>query len=604
MAKRPAATDGKPAFRASLRGASRRFTLNQISTLMGLSGLVVLAAGTAYVAWNEHRVLVQEAHDHAEQSAAYLADHAQRLFEVADIVLHATGSSLGALSWDDVQRTSDITTGMRRLDDLLPFVDTVFAADAAGHVRATTLTNPPPDYSIAGRSIFTQAATETEDQLIIGERIVGRVSGRPTFLVARRRVDATGTFDGVVGAAMTLTYFTDYWRTLDKRNDEQIALVRAGSGSVLARYPESGDADRLGASLAAATAGGERIGTFDPAPHAAGTFRQVSALPVYVAVIFKDAVITAQWHALLWRLVPIAAAAMLALLGIMALARRLGRREEAARRQIETARAVLSAANQRLELRVAERTAALVESNRETQRFAYIVSHDLRAPLVNIMGFTSELQGLRDEVLLREAPLDEAARQRLRADFEEAFGFIGSSIDKMDRLIKAILALSRQGQRVLRPEPLDMDALMRSVVDGVAHRVQQSGTSVTVGDLPGLVADRIAVEQVFANLVDNAVKYLRTDIPGVIAITGSASATSVTYTVADNGRGIDPADRDRVFELFRRAGKQDRPGEGIGLANVRSLIRRLQGTITLDSAAGLGCVFSVTLPVVATDSKD
>ena len=83
---------------------------------------------------------------------------------------------------------------------------------------------------------------------------------------------------------------------------------------------------------------------------------------------------------------------------------------------------------------------------------------------------------------------------------------------------------------------------------------------------------------------------------GRIVIAATADATSATYTVTDNGRGIRPDDRERVFDLFRRAGKQDRPGEGIGLANVRSLIRRLQGTISLDSAPGSGSVFTVTLP--------
>ena len=580
----------------ALRRLARRFTLRQISTLTGLLGIAIVVIVTGFIAWNEHRVLDAEARDHAQQSAAYLSDHALRLFEVSDLVLHSTATAVGGLSPEQIEAAPDLLASLHRMDDILPYIETVFVSDAEGRVRATTLPGKVASYSVADRSVFAEAASNPTDRLLIGGAIVGRVTHRPTFLVARPRLGPDGAFAGIVGAAMSLSYFTDYWATLDKRNDEQIALVRADTGSVLARYPETGEA-RLGAAVAAASARGERSGAIPGGPHEVATFRQVGTLPVYLAVTFSDAAIAAAWAANLRLLLPPAAAAIAALILAMALARRLARREDVARRQIETARAVLSAANSRLEQRVTERTADLVETNREIQRFAYIVSHDLRAPLVNIMGFTSELQALRDEVL-GPHPLDEEARTRLRTDFDEAFGFILSSIDKMDRLIKAILAMSRQGQRAFRPEPIDMDALMHSLVDGVAHRTQQGGVTITVEPLPPLVADRIAVEQVFANLIDNAVKYGRPGVPGRIAIAGVAASKTVTYTVTDNGRGVAPADQERVFDLFRRAGPQDQPGEGIGLANVRSLIRRLQGTIALDSRVGFGCVFTITLPSV------
>lgn len=577
--------------RSLARRLVRRFTLKQITTLLGLLGFVIIVAGTSFIAWNERRVLFAEARDHAEQSAAYLADHAKRLFEVSDLVLHAADSGVAGKSWEEIESSSDIMANLRRLDDMLPYVQTVFIADATGQVRATTLDGRSP-YSVADRSVFQEAMRSDDARLLVGEVIVGRVTGQKTFLVARRRSDAAGRFQGIVGSAMALGYFTDYWRTLDKRNDEEIALVRAGTGSVLIRYPaepEDANRARLGPGLLDAARDGREVGTFEPRVHAMATFRRVGDLPLYVTVVFKDAVINAQWNASLRRLLPLAAIALLGLMAMMTLALRLVRREE-------VARATLRASNIRLEQRVAERTADLLESNREIQRFAHIVSHDLRAPLVNIMGFTAELQGLAGEVLHPPAALSEARKAQVGTEFEEAFGFIQSSIDKMDRLIKAILALSRQGQRVLRPEPLDMDALMRSVADGVAHRVGEVGASIAIGPMPGITADRIAVEQVFANLVDNAVKYLRDDVAGQIVIAATADATSATYTVTDNGRGIRPDDRERVFDLFRRAGKQDRPGEGIGLANVRSLIRRLQGTISLDSAPGSGSVFTVTLP--------
>ncbi len=181
------------------------------------------------------------------------------------------------------------------------------------------------------------------------------------------------------------------------------------------------------------------------------------------------------------------------------------------------------------------------------------------------MGFTSELQRLRGDIF----PSRRGADRPLREDFDEAIGFIQSSIDKMDRLIKAILLLARQGTASSRPSRSTWTALMRSIVDGVAHRALSAGATLSVGPMPGLVVDRIAAEQVFSNLVDNAVKYLRPGVPGRVVGHGRGRRARAAFRVADNGRGIDPRDHARVFELFRRSGAQDRPGDGIGLAHVR-----------------------------------
>ncbi|HET9617939.1 MAG TPA: CHASE3 domain-containing protein [Pseudolabrys sp.] len=280
-------------------------------------------------------------------------------------------------------------------------------------------------------------------------------------------------------------------------------------------------------------------------------------------------------------------------------------------RQRETARAELESTNANLERIVEFRTADLTEANEEIQRFAYIVSHDLRSPLVNIMGFTSELEALRTDIFDQVARLstelaalnaqaaeaaDTGEIERLGADFDEAIRFIKTSIGNMDRLINAVLKLSREGRREFRPERVDMDELLSSITATVTHRAVELGARIEVGTLPSIETDRLAVEQIFANLVDNALKYGREGEPLHIEIMGRTSGTHAIYDVRDNGRGIDPGDHARVFELFRRSGPQDRPGEGIGLAHVRALVRRLSGTMGLSSTLGQGSTFTVTLP--------
>lgn len=272
-------------------------------------------------------------------------------------------------------------------------------------------------------------------------------------------------------------------------------------------------------------------------------------------------------------------------------------------RERDRAQRALAASHADLERVVAARTAALTEANQEIQRFAYLVSHDLRAPLVNIMGFTAEIERLRTDIAADLAARESTAEGAAKAagydrDFAEALGFIKTSAANMDRLIGAVLELSRHGHRPFRPELVDMTALLRGVAAGVAHQAHGAGTAISVGDLPEVVGDRLALERVFANLIDNAVKYLQPDRPGLVSVTGQAAPGQVTYQVTDNGRGIDPADQHRIFELFRRAGPQDRPGEGVGLAHARALVRRLGGTLSLSSEPGRGSTFTVTLPRV------
>jgi signal transduction histidine kinase len=183
-------------------------------------------------------------------------------------------------------------------------------------------------------------------------------------------------------------------------------------------------------------------------------------------------------------------------------------------------------------------------------------------------------------------------------DLAEAIGFIRTSTAKMDRLIAAILKLSREGRRILAPERIDMAQLLDGQRNSLAHQLGERGAELIVESCPNLVTDRLAAEQIFGNLIENAIKYLSPARPGRIVVRGYEEGTAVRYEVEDNGRGIDPKDFDRIFDLFRRSGVQDQPGEGIGLAHVRAIVRRLGGTVSVRSSLGDGSVFTIVLPKV------
>ena len=243
-----------------------------------------------------------------------------------------------------------------------------------------------------------------------------------------------------------------------------------------------------------------------------------------------------------------------------------------------------------------EAEAQLRESNEEIQSFAHIISHDLRAPLVNIMGFSNELADVQVEV--REALAAHPKQAQIDQGFDEALGFIRASVERMERLIAAVLRLSRDGRRTFQLELLNMTSTMQMLVDAQRHQAEAAGAAILIAqNLPSITSDRLAIEQVFANLIDNAIKYLDPARAGRVEIAGTVMGGGIVrYDVTDNGRGINEKDHARIFDLFRRSGPQDQSGEGIGLAYVRSLVRALGGRITVSSDLGKGSTFSVTLP--------
>ena len=291
----------------------------------------------------------------------------------------------------------------------------------------------------------------------------------------------------------------------------------------------------------------------------------------------------------------------------------------------DEAEALLRDNNLNLEATVDERTADLREANEEIQRFAYIVSHDLRSPLVNIMGFTSELEELRarhfqadrDPRPRRSAPLPlpadaagcrRAGARRARTSNSRRIspkrsGSSNPRSRKMDRLITAILNLTREGRREFQPVRIDTRELIEAIVTTVAHQAAEAEAQIRVEPLPDIVSDRLAMEQIFSNLIDNALKYLKPGVPGDIAIRGRTKLGFAIFEITDNGRGIDAKDHQRIFDLFRRAGTQDSPGQGIGLAHVRALVRRLGGTMSVASELNNGSTFTITLPIAWTASN-
>jgi len=256
------------------------------------------------------------------------------------------------------------------------------------------------------------------------------------------------------------------------------------------------------------------------------------------------------------------------------------------------------------DIQLRQRLATLAAANEEIKSFAYIVSHDLRSPLVNLKGFTSELgftlKEISEKIAQIEGRLDNADREEIKRliedDVPESMSFINTSVTKMDAMLNAILKLSRLGRYRLQFEAIDLHELCNSVLETYASHIRDTGIEITCGELPDIFNDRPIMEQIMGNLIGNAIKYLSPDRRGQIRIWSENNSQGITISVEDNGRGIADDEKEKVFQIFRRGRHQDVVGEGMGLAYVQTLARAQNGSISYTSKEDEGSTFSVYLP--------
>jgi PAS domain S-box-containing protein len=239
--------------------------------------------------------------------------------------------------------------------------------------------------------------------------------------------------------------------------------------------------------------------------------------------------------------------------------------------------------NATLERRVAQRTAALEASNDELRRFAYSVSHDLRAPLRHLTSYS--------QLLSRSMGEDTEGE---RAEF---LGFIIQASRRMEHIITGLLDYSRLGQHPMALSQVDPRAMIQELWHGLIPVDLQHHTSLRLGALPSLWADSFLLEQVFANLLNNAIKYSSNEAQPEVSVEGWIDGHEVTYCVSDNGIGFDMKYAKNLFQLFQRLpGSEAHEGTGIGLANVKRILDRHEGSIWAESGVGKGAQFFLRLP--------
>ena len=236
-----------------------------------------------------------------------------------------------------------------------------------------------------------------------------------------------------------------------------------------------------------------------------------------------------------------------------------------------------------LEERVKERTAELDSINKELESFAYSISHDLKAPLRAISSFAQILQ--EDHI------------RNLNSEGQDLIATIISSVKRMDQLIRDILSLSRFGRKEITYQLIEMKELVHVVYHELTDENQQRKISFLVQDMPGAYCDSVLINQVWINLISNAIKYSSKKKNPAIEIFGKKEGNMIVYTIRDNGAGFNPNYKDKLFILFQRLhNSREFEGTGAGLAIVKRIVQRFGGDVYAEGNPGKGASFSFSLP--------
>lgn len=246
--------------------------------------------------------------------------------------------------------------------------------------------------------------------------------------------------------------------------------------------------------------------------------------------------------------------------------------------------------NGELEMRVQSRTAELQEVNKELEAFNYSVSHDLRAPLRHLDGFSRILQ----EEFGPQLP-DEARHYLNR---------VRSAATNMSSLVEDLLQLSRVGRQLPRCQRTSLSALAEEAKLEVAPEANGRAIDWNFHEMPDVEADPILLRQVFTNLLSNAVKFTRKRQDAAIEVGAKKQNGRVVVFVKDNGAGFDPRYADKLFGVFQRLHRQEEyEGTGIGLATVQRIIHKHGGQVWAESQPGCGATFYFTVPLAGRGAR-
>ena len=267
----------------------------------------------------------------------------------------------------------------------------------------------------------------------------------------------------------------------------------------------------------------------------------------------------------------------------------------------------IRALNAELQVRVdelAQTNRTLAAQTAENEAFVYSVSHDIRGPLVNLQGFSQEMKLAGDELraFLTSEDVPEEVRKHaktiLDSGIDTSVAYVQNAVLHLGRIVDGLLRLSRAGRVAYQWNIVPLVPIVKRVVESLRLTMEGARAQVEIDELPPAWGDASALEQLYANLIANAVHYLDSSRPGLIHVGAlPVGISEQTYFVSDNGLGIPDTSVAKVFRVFQRFHPDVHEGEGMGLAIVNRIVQRHNGRIWVESSEGKGTTFYVALPL-------
>lgn len=513
-----------------------------------------------------------------------LEEHVARSFGETESVISEIAGHVAQRGGLEAFGDRELQALLRQRASSLPEADYLFVEREDGSLAADSNnlpeTAPPTDRTGGHKPAMPQLL---RDGVEIGSPTRSPASGQWVTPLSRQIFDPSGKYLGTAGAAMSHRYFEGVYQELDLATRDTILILHATRAITLIRHPQAEgqigssvtDSPAIGADLQQRSMIVTASTVADPVERITA-YRRLADRPLIVATSRPVDSALSDYYEHRDRILG-AAGVMLALLGALAV---LLHRDTMRR---DTERAALAELNATLEQRVLQRTEELEHSNRELLSFSYSVSHDLRAPLRAINGFSHALaEDYGDR-------LDETGQSYL-IRLRRASLRMGELIDELQKLASV-------SRHTLRIEHTDVSAIAHEILDELAAtspgRIVQSHVEADLS----ADADPVLIRNALQNLLANAWKFTRDSQPALIHVGGRPHGDEKLFYVTDNGIGFDMAHAAKLFQPFQQLHRRDGfEGSGIGLASVRRVIERHGGTVWAESSPGTGTTMFFTLP--------
>lgn len=566
--------------------------------ILAVASLTVPLLLFGLLAWRERQADVVQARQEVTRLTAIFHQHALHVLQTQQLAAERVEDHIRGMSWDEIAASSELHDYLKQMVGEYPQVQAIWLADASGRLRNASQDLPPKSVSVADRDYFL-VLRDRDVGTFIGNAVEARVMKGLNFNMARRRHGADGGFDGIVIVTVFSNFFIDFWNSVAPAADTAVTLFRR-DGAILARAPGFvGDIRTLPRDspvfVAAQTAdsGSVRGVSSMTGVERFYAFQRVAPYELFLTTGVAVQAVLAHWRLFLISYGSLSGLAAAALFTLSLMGMRQSRREQLATHQWQEATQELRQEVQRraaaeedihkLNETLSHRAAELEDANRELESFSYSVSHDLRVPLRAIDGFAQ---------ILREEHAD-----KLDAEGQRLLSVVRDSAAKMGRLIDDILDFTRAGRFEMKRAQVDMTALAQAAIGEIGAAYGERRLRVEIKDMPGAFGDRAMLQRVWANLLDNAVKFTGPKPAAAIEAGGRVEAGENIYYVQDNGVGFDMRHVDKLFGVFQRLhGLEEFPGTGIGLAIVKRIVTRHDGRVWAEGRSGEGATFYFALP--------